>query len=137
MYDAVLQEFNRIPAGERIYRTSEFTGKGMRQIGSYMYAHWDAFKLILCRSGDTAYSHLVEDMVERDMMATAAFCRSSKDAGVALQSVNDTLTERLSYFKFSLFFDMVTQDLPQKEMEDYIQQLLDFYIGGWEKLWGF
>ena len=136
VYAEILREFNKIPAAEQINYTSEYTGRGMRQIGAYMYDHWDAFKLILCYSEDTAYCHLVEDMVRLDVRATIEFSQSSTDGGITLKPVNEILAERLSYIKFQLFFDMVTQDLPREQMEEYIQQLLEFYIGGWEKLWG-
>ena len=36
---------------------------------------------------------------------------------------------------FSTFFEMVRQDLPREETKQYISQLLNFYTGGWEKLW--
>ena len=136
MYNEVLQEFNTYPPAERINRTSEYTSKGMRLIGTYMYEHWDVFKLILCYADDTAYGHLIEDMVRQDIQATAEFSKSSVDAGVSLAPVNATLTHRLSYIKFYLFFDMVTQNLPRNQMDEYIDQLLKFYLGGWEKLWG-
>ena len=136
MYDEVLQEFNTFPPEERINRISEYTGRGMRLMGTYMYEHWDAFKLILCHAEDTAYGRLVEEMVRQDVAATALFSQSSAAVGILLKPVNETLVQRLSYSKFSLFFDMVTQDLPRDQMDQYIQQLLDFYTGGWEKLWG-
>ena len=137
MYNEVLQEFNTVPPAERIDRTSEYTGKGMRLTGTYMYEHWDAFKLILCHADDTAYGHLIDDMVELDIQATIAFSQSSEAVGIMLRPVNETLAQRLSYSKFSLFFDMVTQELPREQMDEYIDQLLQFYLGGWEKLWGY
>ena len=137
IYAEVLREFNTVPPAERINRASEYTEKGMRLTGTYMYEHWDAFKLILCHADDTAYGHLIDDMVRQDVAATIGFCQSSAAAGIMLRPVNKTLAQRLSYTKFSLFFDMVTQDLPRDQMNEYIDQLLQFYIGGWEKLWGY
>ena len=137
IYSQVLQEFNTFPPAERIHRISEYTGKGMRLVGTYMYRHWDAFKLILCHADDTAYGHLIDDMVRLDVQATLAFSQSSVAVGILLRPVNETLAQRLSYSKFSLFFDMVTQDLPREQMDEYIDQLLQFYLGGWGKLWGY
>ena len=136
MYNEVLQEFNAFPPAERIHRISEYTHKGMQLIGTYMYDHLDVFKLILCHADDTAYGNLIEDMVRLDTQATTEFSQSSLNAGVALACVNATLTHRLSHIKFSLFFDMVTQDLPREQMDEYIDQLLKFYLGGWKMLWG-
>ena len=136
LYDAILARFHALPLPEQMARMPEYTNEGMRQIAEYLYAHWNAFKLILCCSEGTDYTHLVEEMAARDVQATDDFSQCSQEAGVPLRPVNATLERMLTYSMFSTFFEMVRQDLPREETDQYIHQLLEFYIGGWSKLWG-
>lgn len=136
LYDEILAEFHALPAEKQATDMESCTAKGMEQMAEYIYAHRSSFKLILCCSEETQYCHLVEEMSARDVQATDDFCQTSQSAGVLLDPVNPTLKRMLTHSMFSNYFEMVRQDLPQKEMHQYIHQLLKFYSGGWEKLWG-
>lgn len=136
IYDGILEQFHALPPEEQVAHMQEYTGKGMQHMTAYIYEHWNAFKLILCRSEDTKYCHLVEEMARRDQKATDDFSQTRENTGAPHRDVNETLERMLTCSMFSTFFEIVRQDLPREETEQYIHQLLDFYTGGWEKLWG-
>ena len=135
LYDQILLDFQKMPAREQMEQMDTYTARGMEQMSEYIYSHWNAFKLLLCRSEGTQYTHLVEEMAWRDTQATDRFSQTSQEAGVALAAVNPTLARMLTYSMFSNFFEMVRRDLPKEETRQYITQLLQFYTAGWEKLW--
>lgn len=136
MYDEILERFHELPAEKQMESMMDYTSCGMHRMAAYIYDHWDSFKLILCHSEGTPYSHLVEEMVARDVQATDDFHHTSQDAGIVLNPVNPILGQMLLSNMFSTFFGMVRQDLPRDQVEQYISQLLDFHVAGWEKLWG-
>ena len=135
LYDEILLSFQHLPPEEQMHNMEHYTALGMERLSDYIYDHWNAFRLILCRSEGTQYTHLVEEMAARDLQATDDFSHTSQEAGVHLSRVNPTLERMLTYSMFSNFFEMVRQDLPREETGQYIGQLLKFYTGGWEKLW--
>lgn len=136
MYDDILAEFHQLPIHKQVTDMESYTAKGMELMSEYIYDHLSSFKLILCYSEETQYCHLVEEMAARDIQATDDFSQTTQSAGVMLDPVNPTLKRMLTYSMFSNYFEMVRQDLPREEIDQYIHQLLKFYIGGWEKLWG-
>ena len=136
IFEEILDEFNALPVEQQTEHMQEYTEKGMRRMADYIYDHWNAFRLILCRSEGTDYCHLVEEMTEREVRATDDFSETSKEAGVSFRKVNVTLERMLTYSMFSNYFAMVRQDLPREETDQYISQLLEFYMAGWNGLWG-
>ena len=136
MYDEILAQFHTLPPQEQMEQMRSYTGRGLQMMADYIYDNWDSFRLILCHSEGTPYGHLVEEMAARDIQATDDFSQTSQDAGISLNPVNPTLSCTLLYSMFFTFFAMVRQNLPREQSEQYITQLLDFYTGGWEKLWG-
>ena len=136
LYDEILADFRTLPPQEQAEHMQEYTAQGMLRMADYLYNHWDSFQLMLCHSEGTPYNHLVEEMVARDVQATDDFSQSSRDAGIALNPVNPTLGRMLLSSMFSPFFEMVRQDLPRDQAEQYITQLLSFFVAGWERLWG-
>lgn len=136
MYDEILAEFDTLPIQKQVTDIESYTAKGMELMAEYIYDHLSSFKLILCCAEETQYGHLVDEMVARDVQATDEFSQTSQSAGIMLDPVNPTLKRMLTYSMFSNYFEIVRQDLPREEIDQYIHQLLKFYIGGWEKLWG-
>lgn len=136
MYDEILAEFRQLPAERQVTDMKIYTEKGMERMSEYIYDHLGSFKLILCCSEETQYCHLVEEMAERDIQATDDFSQTSQSAGIVLDPVNPILKRMLICSMFSNYFEMVRQNLPREEIDQYIHQLLKFYIGGWEKMWG-
>ena len=135
-YDMILEEFHSLPPEKQVADMHDYSARGMRQMSEYMYDHRDAFKLILCKSEGTHYHHLVEEMAARNVQATKDFSQTNQNVGVTFPPVNPTLEKMLTYSMFSNFFEMIRQDLPREQVDEYISQLLDFFTGGWEKLWG-
>lgn len=137
LYREILGRFNTLPPEVQVESMSDYTVEGMNRMADYMYDHWTAFKLLLCRAQGTKYEHLVEEMAALDVQATDDFSQTSSDAGLPVKPVNPTLERMLTYSMFSTFFEMVRQDLPREEAGAYIRQLQQFYTAGWSEIMGF
>ena len=137
LYREILSRFNTLPPEVQVESMSDYTVDGMNRMADYIYDHWTAFKLLLCRAQGTKYEHLVEEMAALDVQATDEFSQTSSDVGLPMKPVNPTLERMLTYSMFSTFFEMVRQDLPREEAGTYIRQLQQFYTAGWSEIMGF
>ena len=111
--------------------------KTIHAMTEYMYAHHDAFKLILCCSEGTRYNHLVYDMAMMDVDATHDFAKMNNENGSPVKDVNANLEQMLTFGMFSTYFQLIIQDIPEEEAEEFVQQLMTFYSAGWKKLMDF
>ena len=109
----------------------------MSWIAEYIYSNLDAFKLILCCSEGTKYENLIHEMAVVEVEATHNFAKSCIDVGRDIKGVNPKLEHMLISGMFSAFFEMFVHDVPKEQSKEYIGQLLDFYIAGWQKIMGF
>ena len=135
-YRNVLKDFDALPPEQQYQDMFAYTGRCMKEMKDYMYAHYDAFKLILCCAEGTRYSHMVHQMAQLDVDATHDFARASDSAGHAVAAVNPALEHMLTSGMFATFFELIVHDVPQEEADEYIRQMLTFYSAGWAKLMG-
>ena len=135
-YRTTLRRFASLPPEQQYAEMFTYTHRCMQEMKDYMYANYDAFKLILCCSEGTKYSHLVHEAARLDVDATHDFARSSQAGGHATQAVNPTLEHMLTSGMFATFFELIVHDVPPEEADEYILQMLTFYYAGWAKLMG-
>ena len=136
LYRSQLAKFSAIPAEKQWASMRSYSADGIRLMCDYMYAHHDAFKLILCCSEGTEYNHLVHEMAILDVEANHAFYQAANQAGKPIQPINPTLEHMLTSGMFSTFFELIVHDIPQEQAEEYLTQMLNFYTGGWAQIMG-
>ena len=136
LYRNMLHSFSTLSPEEQRMRMGEYSARGMREMIAYMYEKREAFKLLLCCSEGTSYSDLVHDMVQMDVDATRNFQQVTSASGVPVQPVNSKLEPLLISGMFTTFFELIVQDIPQEEAQEYSSQLLEFYSAGWAKVMG-
>lgn len=102
----------------------------------YMYDHFDEFKLIICRSGGTAYENFIHDMVEVEVEATYRFIDVLKKLGYEVPDIDRQLCHILSSAMFSGTFEVIVHDMPKERAKSYYNSLREFYTAGWRHLLG-
>ena len=137
LYRKVLEDFFQLPPEQQAATMQDRTTRCMLQMTDYIYAHREAFKLILCCSQGTEYCNLVHEMAELDVNATHSFAATNESLGVPMKPVNANLEHILISGMFSTYFELVIHDIPREEAQEYIRQLLEFYSAGWAKIMGF
>lgn len=137
MYRSVLESFHALPAQQQQSDMMHYTSHEVSRMTDYVYDHLTAFKLILCSSEGTRYEHFIDDMASLDVEATHDFQKSMKGLGLEVQSVNEILEHMLISGMFTAYFELVIHDVPRKEADQYIDQLLNFYSAGWQRLMGY
>lgn len=137
LYQEILGSFHQLSPEEQAGSMEDYSELGMRRMADYMYANYDAFKLILCCSDGTPYNGLVHELAQMDVEATHDFAEVTRQEGMPLNPINPTLEHMLTSGMFATFFELIVHDIPREEAETYIHQMLSFYSGGWQRILGY
>lgn len=102
-----------------------------------IYSHFDAFKLIVCKSGGSGYEHYIDRMIDVETANTIRFIDALKNIGIPINDVRADLNHMLASALFNGMFEVVAHDLPKEDAVGYIKQLQYFFNAGWDVLLGF
>ena len=130
LYRTMLENFGNIPTDDQVRNLPVYAGKLLGTLADYIYENRDAFKMILCSSEGTEYNNLVHELAKLDVEATRKFLDLSR------RKINSKLEHMLISGMFATFFELIIHDVPREESEEYIDQMLKFYIGGWQSILG-
>ena len=98
----------------------------------YIYDHFDAFKLVICRSAGTRYEHYIDDLVELEVSITEKYYRLLRTKGKLEGRVSRELHRMITSAYFTAVFETVAHDMPQKTAFDYTKELAVFFNCGWD-----
>ena len=101
-----------------------------------IYDNFDAFKLILCKSGGTSYEYYVDKMIDVETESTFRFIDAVKSAGYEIADIRKDLAHMLASAMFNGMFEVVMHDLSREDARQYILKLQEFFNAGWDKLLG-
>ena len=101
-----------------------------------IYDNFDAFKLILCKSGGTSYEYYVDKMIDVETESTFRFIDAVKSAGYEIADIRKDLAHMLASEMFNGMFEVVMHDLSREDARQYILKLQEFFNAGWDKLLG-
>ena len=130
LYRDMIISFGKISHEDQIANIHEYAKTLMTRLSEYIFQHREAFKLILCSSEGTEYNNLIHELAKLDVEATHEFLNLSR------QKINDKLEHMLTSGMFATFFELIIHDVPEEESDEYIDQMLAFYIGGWKSVLG-
>ncbi|WP_326975484.1 TetR/AcrR family transcriptional regulator [Caproicibacter sp. BJN0012] len=136
-YREAQDRFAALPREEQLGQMSKISGDCMSWMVEYVYEHFDAFKLILCRSEGTEYENYINTMVGIETEATHRFVEVQRGLGSRIKSVDGALEHILISGEFSAIFEMVVHDMPKQQAAGYVKDLQAFYSAGWKQIMGF
>lgn len=102
----------------------------------YVYKNYDAFKLIICCSGGTAYENFVHNMVEVEVESTYKFINVLKKLGKDVPHIDRQLCHIVASGMFNGIFEIVVHDMPYEQAKSYVVQMREFNMAGWSKIMG-
>lgn len=114
-----------------------YTDQKVDQMIDIVYDYFDAFKLIVCKSGGSSYEYYIDKMVAVEMKHTVRYIGVLQDLGMQVNEVREDLNHMLASAMFNGMFEVVAHDLPKEDAIIYIKQLQYFFNAGWDKLLGF
>jgi len=98
----------------------------------YIYDHFDAFKLVICRSAGTRYEYYIHDLVELEVSVAEKYYRLLRSKGKLEGKVSRELHHMITSAYFTAVFETVAHDMPRKKAFDYIKELAVFFNCGWD-----
>ncbi len=102
----------------------------------YLYDHFDAFRLIICRSQGTRYAGFTHEMAQLEENVTLKYMKELKSKGVPVKTVNKKELHLLVTSVIEAIFEAVAHEFSRKEALHYAHTLEEFYLPGWRALFG-
>lgn len=99
-----------------------------------IYDHFDAFKLIVCKSNGSKYEHFIDELIEIETSNTIRFIDDLRKENIPCEHVRDDLNHMLASAMFNGVFEVVAHDMKKEDAKVYIDQIFDFFDAGWDHL---
>ena len=106
----------------------------LRVFVEYMYAHFDAFKLILCRAEGTGYADFIEVLVELEVDRSEEYYALLRKNGMLSGSMTRQLHHLITRAYFTAVCEPIVHDMPREEAMKYVDELAIFFHSGWSGL---
>lgn len=135
-YTKAQETFAALPPMAQPDNMGNISGECMDWMVGFIYAHFNAFKLLLCCAEGTGYEGFIHQMAEIEVEATHRFFGVLRSLGHPVPEMDPQLEHILVSGMFSAFFEIVIHDMPQEQAVDYVKKLREFHSAGWQKLMG-
>lgn len=129
-------DFAELPAGEQPDHVGVESRSCTQWMVDYMYRYPAEFKLLLCRSGGTAYEDFVHHMVDIEVDSTYRFLEVLRSLGRQVPDLEPPLCHMIASSMFNGVFEVIAHDMPYQQAKRYVDQLQGFYLAGWQKMMG-
>lgn len=91
-----------------------------------MYAHFDAFKLILCRAEGTRYANFLEELVELEVECSEEYYALLRKRGKLSGKMTKQLHHMITSAYFTAVCETIAHDMPKEEAVRYVEELARF-----------
>ena len=111
-------------------------GFSIRRFIDYIYAHYDAFKLLFTCADGTAYGSFTDKLVELDVDSFYHYFDWLEQAGIPFHKPDHNLLHILTNAHYSAILEIVVHDMPKEAALVYADTILKFFISGWNSVFG-
>lgn len=112
------------------------SGADARLITEVVYPHFDAFKLLICKSAGTRYASYLHDLVMLEQEETLAFMEAARVRGIPVKDIREEEIHLLMSAYVTALFEVVVHDFPQEDAVHYLETLQAFFCPGWRAVLG-
>lgn len=123
--------FDLIPSGDTT-KSRELSTEYLRHFISYVYDHFDEFKLVLCCAEGTKYENYTHELVELEVDRAEQYYRLLRKKNKIKGSVSRELHHMITSAYFTAAFETVVHDMTRKKAMGYIEELAAFFNSGWD-----
>lgn len=99
----------------------------------YMYDHFDAFYMMICCSMGTVYENFIEELAVLETESTKKYMQMTAEDIGHLPAVTEEFIHMMSHSFFQAFFEVIRHKFEREQARVYIEKLILFHSGGWEK----
>ena len=102
----------------------------------FVYDHFEAFKLLICRSQGTRFESFVHDMALLEEHSTLDYFERMKHYNMTVNELSQQEFHMLVTANVSALFEAVIHDFSREEAIHYAHTLDAFFSAGWKKILG-
>ncbi|SHM84669.1 TetR/AcrR family transcriptional regulator [Ruminococcus flavefaciens] len=103
---------------------------------SFIYDHFDVFRLLVCRSQGTRFESFVHDMAQLEERSTLDYFERMKQYNMTVNELSKQEFHMLVTANVSALFEAVIHDFSRDEAMHYAETLDAFFSAGWKKILG-
>jgi hypothetical protein len=103
---------------------------------SFIYDHFDVFKLLICRSQGTRFERFVHDMALLEERSTLDYFERMKQYNMTVNTLSQQEFHMLVTANVSALFEAVIHDFSREKAMHYAETLDAFFSAGWKKILG-
>ena len=129
------ESFHQLDADYQKENMFYYSGTEAERLVSYIYDHYDVFKLLLECSEGTEFSDFLNQLVEIEMEYTVKYMEATKDDALKNEMITTEFLHIVTSAYFSGIFEMVRHDMKREDGMLYAKQLREFYYAGFAKVY--
>jgi AcrR family transcriptional regulator len=134
MYVRMHREFEALPGDVQRETVFNYSTDNIKIFIEYIYDHFDEFKLLITCAEGTQYAGFADELVKVEVDSTLKFIEVTQNTAISSGKVTPALLHIVANAFLSAVFETVRHDMPQKDAEDYVQSLRQFFTAGWREL---
>ncbi len=132
---SVQESFHQKDAEFQKQNMFQYSGIEAEELVSYIYQHYDIFKLLLDCSEGTEFSDFLNQLVEIEMEYTIKYMDSIGDQVLQKGTISPEFLHIVTSAYFSGVFEIVRHNMKQEDGILYARQLREFYYAGFAKIY--
>lgn len=134
-YQRALNYFAQLPPEQQPEQMGKISGNCMREMLLYMFEHRNSFRLLLQCADGTRYAAMIDELVELEVESTHQYYTVLEKLGHTVVYIDERLEHILVTGLMNAYFEIILHDMSMDDAKRYLNELNDFYLAGWKKLW--
>lgn len=136
MFKRIQSDFAKKEIENQVSEMGSYTENGLHVMINYIYDHYDAFKIIICRSKGSKYEFYIDSLVDIEVENTYRFINELKEKNLKVREPSEDLIHILCTSFFASIFEVVQHDMKREEALKYADEIYAFNEAGWSVLLG-
>ncbi|MCR5538948.1 MAG: TetR/AcrR family transcriptional regulator [Lachnospiraceae bacterium] len=136
LYSAEVDRYTDIGSAADVPAVLERSFASGRAAVGYVYAHAEAFRLLLQAAGGTAYEDLRERLTEDEKRGTTEFFERCRPYVARPENLSGNIVTQASVMIVSTVFDCFLAGMTQEETAGELQLATEFCLAGLRQIWG-
>lgn len=136
MFKRIQNDFAKKEIENQVSEMGSYTENGLHVMINYIYDHYDAFKIIICRSKGSKYEFYIDSLVDIEVENTYRFINELKEKNLKVREPSEDLIHILCTSFFASIFEVVQHDMKREEALKYADEIYAFNEAGWSVLLG-
>lgn len=130
------ESFADRPIREQRETALTYKPKMWEQLVDFIYAHWEAFRLLARCTDIGCYEDMLNRMIDIEVTYTRRFLEATGNDALECGLLTPMLLHMLSNAYYSGLFEIVRHDMTKDDAMTYVSQLRRFFTRGWADLLG-